>query len=116
MQFSDINNQKIVADVTQKLNAYQSLIGIVVIVIAFGAYGYFFSQHYFELSKPATGKTVPMSADMQQLQSQLNLSFDGAESLRKNISSLKDFSEPVVGSVRGRTNPFDSYASPRPTH
>lgn len=115
MQISDIKNKQIVGNVTEKISTYQGFIYLGVLVIAFAAYAYFFSVHYFELSAPISANPIPVSAEFQALQAKVGLSFDSAETLRKNINALKDFSEPVVGGAKGRPNPFDSYAAPRST-
>lgn len=115
MEIPNFANKKIIADSLQKLEAFLGILYVVVFLVLLGALTYFFSDNLLSLNKPAPARQVPLSPEFAVLKSKIGITFEGTESIKNNIEKLEDNTERIVGGVKGRSNPFDSYATPRPT-
>ena len=116
MQIIDLKNKPMVSNVTKKVEAFQSIIYIVLVLITFSIYGYFFSANLLSLQAPAVAQPVPLSPDIEALKAQTGITFEGSDALKKNIDGLKDNTEQITQIIegpKGRTNPFETYAPSR---
>ncbi len=115
MQLPNIANKKIVIETIQKAEAFLGL-GLAVLFIGLiSVYGYFYSTNLLTLNQSAQKQPVALSPDLENLRSKIGITFDGTDGLKKNVQNLEDNTERIVGGIKGRSNPFNSYASPRPS-
>lgn len=100
----------------EKIEAFQTVIVFSTLVIVYFAAGYFFYADQASLKSAPKSFTVPLPAEIKTFDSVAgSISFDGLDALPKYIQSLKDNSITILEGSKGRDNPFDSYAAPRPT-
>lgn len=115
MQIPPLNNKKIVTDAFKKAEAYQG-IAIATLYIALACtFGYFYSINLLSLRDQPSPKAVPLSPEFETLKNKLSITFESTDGLKMNVANLKDTTERIVGGTKGRSNPFDSYASSRPS-
>ncbi len=115
MQLPNIASKKLVTDTLQKAEAFLGL-GLAVLFIGLVlAFGYFYSINLLSLNQPVQKEPVALSPDLENLRSKIGITFDGTDGLKKNVQNLEDNTERIVGGIKGRSNPFNSYASPRPS-
>ncbi len=115
MQLPNIANQKIVTDTIQKAEAFLGIGLFVLFLILTSVCSYFYSTNLLSLGSAAQKQTVSLSPELELLKSKTGIIFEGTDGLKKNIGNLEDNTERIVGGVKGRSNPFNSYAAPRPT-
>jgi hypothetical protein len=112
---NNIQAKKIVTDTLQKAEAFLGVgLALVFLGIA-GAFGYFYSENFLSLSKTPQTQAVPLSPDLENLRAKIGITFIATDGLKKNVQNLEDNTERIVGGVKGRSNPFNSYASSRPS-
>jgi hypothetical protein len=115
MEVPNLKNNKIIAEVLQKLESFLGILYTVLFLAMLGSFAYFFSENLLSLDKPVPARQVPLSPEFAVLKSKTGIVFEGTESIKNNIEKLEDNTERIVGGVKGRANPFDSYAPTRPT-
>ena len=115
MEIPNLTNKKVIAEGLQKLEAFFGILYVVLFLVLLGVFTYFFSDNLLSLNKPVAARQVPLSPEFTVLKSKVGIAFEGTEVIKKNIEKLEDNTERIVGGVKGRANPFDSYAPTRPT-
>ncbi len=115
MEIPNLANKKVISESLQKLEAFFGILYVALFLILLGVFTYFFSNHLLSLNKPVPAREVPLSPEFEVLRTKIGITFENTDSIKNNIEKLEDNTERIVGGVKGRTNPFDSYASTRST-